>query len=415
MTTDLDLEYDLEAGIQALVNSGPGPATHPIKISPWQFYAQLRARSPIHYSPSLGMTFVTSFAASRDLVREPAWSRRTQVHRYEDMTAAQRAFLSGFAFQDPPEHTRLRAICAAVFTPRAVERQRPVAASIVDKLLADVRQRDSFDFLGDFAYNVPEQLIGTMLGIPQGHRKDFIRWSMAMSRANEPSSTSHLADAESQAASAEIMAFFTEFFAYKRANPGDDMTSQLLQLSDESTESISDAELISTVVMLYQGGLSTTANLLANSLFTLMSHPDSYSDLRADPSLAESATEEVLRFESPSRNTLIRTAPNALTLHDHQFEAGDRVYAILGAANRDPDVFEDPDTFVIRRNPKPRHIAFGGGIHVCLGTSLARIEAQEVLHKLAAEHPRLQFGAEEALWLNSFVHRRLISLPVEWA
>lgn len=402
----------LESDLAALVRSGVSGPDHPVRVDPYPFYDRLRAQAPVYRSDELGLTFVTSYELTQRIQRDNRWSSRFVADA--PITDAQQAFVSGFAFQDPLEHTRLRKLCAAVFTPKAVEEQRANADRIARDLLTELRARETFNYQHDFAYLLPQRLISDMLGIPPTERESFVRWSTDLSKANEPQSSDSATGGTASRSSAEMMAFFADLIRSKRADPGPDLISRLLVLHESGEQQVTAAEVMSTAIMLYQGGFSTTTNLLTNMMLTLIRHPAVYAELRADPGLVPAAVEETIRYESPIRNAIGRRATVPIELGDHTFEPGEKVYAILAAANRDPAVFQDPHTYDIHRPTSPRHVGFGGGIHVCIGASLARVEVQEAFRQLMVECPPLELAVADVRWQDSFTHRRVHALPVLW-
>ncbi len=401
----------LDRDLAALVKGG-AERSAALYENPHELFDALRAHSPIYHSKPLGITVITTFELVKQFYRERNFSSVQDIQA--PLTKAQSAWVKGgFAFTDPPEHTRMRKLCAAVFTPRAVEAQRANAAATVGELIEKLRERESFDFKQEFAYALPQRVISDMLGIPRVEQDNFARWAGDISRALETSQADPPTSGTAMRSSDEMLAFFDDVLAAKRANPGDDLLSNLVQILDSGEMGITADDVVSTSIMLYTGGFTTTANLINNLLWTLIRNPDVYADLRANPDLVPNAVEEAVRYESPARNAIRRRAMSAFTFGGHDFAEGETVYAIIAAANRDPAVFEDPHRFDIRRVTEERHVGFGGGIHVCIGASLARLEVQEALLQLIRQ-PELTLDADGVEWEPRFVLRRLKALPVRW-
>lgn len=409
--TDLDaIDEDLVAFVSPV---GDADRRRSLLEDPYGFFDRLREQAPVHHCRPLDTTFITSYAETRQLWRERRFSS-VQPRRL-GLTAAQRAWVeTGFAFTDPPEHTRLRRVCAAVFTPKAVESQRANAQRISAELVAQMSERtDTFDFKQELAHPLPQRVISDMLGIPAVERDNFTRWAADLSKALETNATEPPDSGTAGHSSDEMMAFFTDLIRAKRRSPGEDLVSELVRLLDSGELEMSEHDVIATSIMLYTGGFTTTANLLTNMLWLLMDRTDVYAELLDDPSLADVAVEESIRMESPARNSIRRTASESFEFGGRQFAEGDVVYAIAGAANRDPAVFDEPHRFDLHRDPAQRHVGFGGGIHVCIGSSLARIEIQEVLRALLATGRPLHRTAPVA-WEQTFVLRRMKELEVAW-
>ncbi|SEU37453.1 pimeloyl-[acyl-carrier protein] synthase [Nonomuraea wenchangensis] len=394
--------------------SSDHPDRADITRDPYPFFDRLRAHAPV-YRTSLGPVLVTSYAEAQALVRDRRWSRDEMDGR-TGITPTQQVFLESMAFRDPPDHTRLRGLVSRIFTPRSVEQSRGHINEIVQDLLSGLRERDEFDFLEDFAYRVPLRLICRLVGVPTDMEEDFAAWGQALFGALEPLPQAPEVAAEREAIAKECFTFFGDLIKERRANPGgSDIISQLIEASDaEDVDGrLSDLEIIANCMLLHNAGFSTTKNLIANGMHLFLTHPDAYDDMRAHPDVIPSAVEEILRYEGPPRNSLLRIAPEDMKLGDVLIRKDEHVYAILSAANRDPEAFTDPHRFDIRREG-PRHVAFGGGIHMCLGASLARLEAQVAFAHLASER-KLELATDQVEWLAGFLTRGLVSFPVRWA
>jgi cytochrome P450 family 107 subfamily K polypeptide 1 len=318
---------------------------------------------------------------------------------------------------DPPDHTRLRKLVQPSFTASAIERLRPRIQQIADELLdaaeAAAAERGEktpdrqMELVSQFAYPLPVTVISDMLGIPREDREQTRRWSENLLAAQTPERQE-----ETRRNIIEFTDYLRDLFARKRDNPGDDLTSQLLQVEVEG-DRLSEDEVLAMVFILFVAGHITTVNLIANGVFALLTHPEQRDRLRADPGLVPNAVEEILRYSGPAETTTARFARADVDLAGQEIAKGEPLLVVLAAADRDPARFADPDAFDIAREDAHRHIAFGKGIHACLGAPLARVEGQVALATLFRRYPdlRLAVPAEEIAWAPSFL-RSLTRLPL---
>lgn len=315
---------------------------------------------------------------------------------------------------DPPDHTRLRRLVSQSFTPKFVEGMRPRVQQITDDLLDAIEAeaartgRRETSLIDTFAFPLPITVISEMLGVPIEDRDQFRIWSNAVVSFNptEPMEPEQ----------AEILREFTDylhaFLTAKRTQPGDDLVSALVQV-EEAGDRLSEPELVSLIFLLIVAGHETTVNLIANGLLAFFDHPDQLALLRDDPSLLKSAIEEILRWTGPVETSLTRFTREDTVLAGQEIKQGEQVIVLLASADRDPAQFPDPDRFDITRAPG-RHLAFGMGIHACLGAPLARIEAQVAFASLLARFPELRLAVprESLQWRPGSLLRGLVALPV---
>ncbi|MEU4673151.1 cytochrome P450 [Amycolatopsis sp. NPDC023774] len=318
-----------------------------------------------------------------------------------------------FAFLNPPDHTRLRGLVGKAFTARTVEGLVPRVEELVGEFVGRVVEAGEGDLMGQLAMPLPVTVIAELLGVPVEDRERFGAWSGAMARAAEPGFLLGPGVAEAAArARREFVAYFRELAAERRSAPRDDLVSALVAVSDEG-DRLSEGELLVTLTLLLVAGHETTTNLIGNGVLALLRNPDQYAalarDQARDAALAEGAVEEVLRYDSPIQLTM-RTVLTDTTLGGVELSAGTTVLVLVGAANRDPRVCEEPDRFDITRAPR-RHLAFGRGIHFCLGAPLARLQARTVLRELARRAPELRLAAEPE-WAETVTLRGLRTLPI---
>jgi len=384
---------------------------------PYRHYHRLRATDPVHRSP-LGF-FVASRHEDVSLVlRDRRFGKdfagritRRQGKEVLD-EPVYRSMSHWMLQQDPPDHTRLRGLVVKAFTARRVEDMRPRIQAIVDQAIDRVERKRHMDLIADFAFPLPVTVICEMLGIPQEDHAMIRSGARGSGRLLDPVPLSR---AEIDAANADNLAsaeYFQALFELRRRQPGDDLTSQLVQAEEEGSR-LSNEELTANVMLLFGAGHETTVNLIGNGLLALHRHPDQLRRLREDPALTANAVEELLRYDSSVQLTG-RAALEDVTVGTAAVRKGDGVLCLLGAANRDPAVYADPDRLdITRANIRP--MSFGGGIHFCLGAQLARIEAEIAIATLLRRLPDLTLDdAEHPEWRPTFVLRGLNRLPASW-
>jgi cytochrome P450 len=349
------------------------------RADPYPLLHQLREASPL-----AGMDGMLTVAARhRDLaalLRHPnASSERSRAAlAAPGLPTGALSFLS----LDPPDHTRLRRLVSSAFTPRVVAALRPRITEVVDALFARVAGQGRMDVIADLAYPLPVQIISELLGVPTDDHEQFRVWSALLARSLDP----QLADPDPQrlvaaeGARTEFDRYFSGLIAQRRAHPREDLLSLLVH-AESAGDKLTEQELLSTCVLLLVAGHETTTNLIANAILALLRHPDQLQALRARPDLVDGCTEETLRYDPPVQLTT-RVARGPLPVGDLEVPDGGIVLMLIAAANRDPDVFDEPDRFDITRKPGG-HLAFAAGIHFCLGAGLARLESAVALDAFA--------------------------------
>ena len=402
------------------------PQTAPIEFNPlspefirdpYPFYHRLRAAAPIFRTP-FGPYLASRYEDIALVLRDKRFGKdfdARMVGRHgktvfdEPIYAAVRLWMLE---RDPPDHTRLRGLVVKAFTARTVEEMRPRIQAIVDATLDQVIGQGRMDIMSDFAFPLPTVVICEMLGIPPEERAQFFANPGLGGRLLDPVPLSRAEiDIANQAHLAQA-AYFHRLFDERRREPRDDLTTLLVQ-AEEAGNKLSEAELTANIMLLFGAGHETTVNLIGNGLLALHRNPDQLEKLKRDPSLMPNAIEELLRYDSSVQLTG-RTALEDVELGGVTIAKGDGVMCLLGAANRDPEIFPEPDRLdVTRPNIKP--LSFGGGIHHCLGAQLARIEGEIALKTLLARLPALQLDAPDApVWRQTFVLRGLTALPAHW-
>ncbi len=385
--------------------------------NPYPLYARLRRWSPVHHLDARNLEICTRHADVVTILTDPRFQK-------QDPDTGEPSLQTGMARSmlvlDPPDHTRLRSLVNKAFTPKVVAALRPHIADIAAALLDAMAARTGpaaghADLVTDFAFPLPATVIAELLGVPAADHDRFRAWSKAIVNLVDVTRPPE-ARAEGVAAQADLRAYFAALIAARRAAgsaaPQDDFLAGLIA-AEEQGDRLSPDEVLAMCSLLLVAGHETTANLIASGTLTLLRHPDQRAALRANPASAANAVEELLRFESPVQRTGRRTnAP--VELSGRRLPRGTLVLAMLGAANRDPAVFHNPDRLDLARANAGHHVAFGRGIHVCLGAPLARLEAQVALTMLLARLPGLALAAAEPAWSLNTTIRSLRALPVRF-
>jgi len=298
--------------------------------------------------------------------------------------------------QDPPKHTRLRKLVSKAFTPRAAESWRPRATEIADELLASALERGHLDVIADLALPVPSMLICEMLGVPTADRDRFTTWTAQATHALAGKMASQEVQDRAANAALSLANYFTDLIEERRKDKGDDLISELIRAEEEG-DRLSHSELVVQSIGLLIAGFETTIGLIGNGVAALARHPGEAQKLRARPALVPNAIEECLRYEGPIGMTL-RVLHEDATFGDRTIPCDTEVWAMLWGANRDPAVFPDPDRFDVERSNAREHLAFGGGVHLCLGAHLARMEGQVAIGALTARTRDLALVSDEIAW-----------------
>lgn len=385
--------------------------------NPYPIFHRLRAMAPVWRSP-IGFNVVTRYDTAALVLRDRRFGKNyveNITKNYGPQIVDEPAYASmsrTMLVLDPPDHTRLRSLVTKAFTARRVEAMRPQIAAVVDALLDRVQPQGGMDVIKDFAHRLPIIVICDMLGIPEADREQFFTSSRVNGRLVDPVPLSPDEIAAANANTLETNAYFDSLFELRRRDPQDDLTTQLVQ-AEEAGDRLTPEELRANVGLLFAAGHETTANLIGNGLLALHRNPDQWQAMKDNPALIPNAMEELLRYDSSVQMTG-RSVLEDVELAGVPLPKGAQVVCFLGAANRDPDAFAEPDTLDITRQ-KITPLSFGGGIHFCLGAQLARIEAQEAFAGLIRRLPTLELPDRDTpKWRRSFTLRGLTTLPAVW-
>jgi len=393
------------------------PTDPEIRANPYPMLARLRHEDPAHWSPQLKSWVLTRYDDVRRALGAPEMSPDRLTPFYASLPDATRSTLAELmrylnlwiVFRDPPEHTRLRSLVNKAFLPGTINGFRPDIERITQRLLDRLPQSGEVDLVREFTMPLPALVIMGMLGVPEKWLHQIKAWSddimLFIGSARDVPGKYELARRGAQ----EMAEFFRNEIANRRAEPASDLLSLLIAARDER-DSLSEDELVATAMLLLFAGHETTTNLLGNATLALIRNPDARARFMRQPELAATAVEEFLRYDAPA-NAMTRIVRVEHEVAGKPLKVGDRVFVIINAANRDETQFPNPDDLDVGRNPN-RHLTFGQGIHFCLGSQLARLEARIAMPMLFARFPELTLGREEPVWLDALIMRGLKSLPI---
>ncbi|HUQ26663.1 MAG TPA: cytochrome P450 [Burkholderiales bacterium] len=382
---------------------------------PFPLYRRMQDEEPAHWSPALRAWVLTRYedvkAACLDLTLSsdrlsPFFKASPEANR---MAALQACLTRWMVFRDPPDHTRLRRLAAKVFNVRSMQALKPGIESTTQWLLERIGERESFDFVADFASPLPALVIMDMLGVPRADLSRLKELSDEMALFIGSARDARAKYDRADQATREMMDFFRAMVIARRAEPQKDLLSALVHLDDDG-ERLSEEELVAMCVLLLFAGHETTAHHIANGLQALLRFPQELDRLRNDPSLAPAAVEELLRYDGPI-GAQVRIVQTERELHGKSLKTGDRVFLMMNAANRDPRAFSEPDRLDLLRHGVP-HLTFGFGPHICLGFPLARLEGQVALPAVLARWKRIEITREPLQWIDSMVLRGVHEMPL---
>jgi cytochrome P450 len=387
-------------------------------VNPYPLYHRLRTEDPVCWDPFLKVWVVTRYKDVVTVLSDRRFSAlRTPtaqdlVHLGLDkLSPIAEVLVRQMLFLDPPAHTRIRSLAAKAFTPRRVERLRVHIQEIVDGLLDGVEPSGAMDVVADLAAPLPGIVTAELLGVPRADGYQLKAWSMDF--ATVLGNFQHNVDGASRVLKSldEMTRYFAAKVREQRARPREGLIHSLLA-AEVAGDRLSDEEVVANAIMMMVGGQETTTSLIGNGTLILLRQPDLLDEVRSHPALLPSAIEEFLRYESPIQHTA-RMAAEDLELGGKQIRKRQAVIAVLGAANRDPERFPDPDRVDLCR-PDNRHLAFGWAAHFCFGAPLARLEAQVAFEMMLRRLPHLRLATDTLLWQENLAYRGLKTLPVSF-
>jgi cytochrome P450 len=386
------------------------PLSHRVFTDPYPTYHTLRTRDPIHWS-SLSSAWVVSRYHDIDTILR---DHRRFSNDFENRTLSRRrqgqlnpAVDKSMLFIDPPDHTRLRSLVSKAFTPKTIEKMELRVRAIMSELLDQIPDPASFDLMQAIANPLPVIVIAELIGVPPKDRGQFKVWSNQRARTLEPTITTRERDIAAEAGKA-LTAYFLGIINERRANPRDDLISALVAV-EEGGDKLTEDEMVVMLRLLLVAGNETTTNLIGNGLLALLRHPEQLQLLRRQPDLMPSAIEELLRYDAPVQ-TDIRTALEDMELGGKLIRKGQGVLLLIGSANRDPEVYSEPDRLDLTRH-ETSHIAFGRGIHQCIGAPLARLEGRIAFAMLLERFEDIHLLTDRPQFKDHVVLRGLETLP----
>lgn len=381
--------------------------------NPHALYRRMRAEAPIcrlisprtgnviwlftRHADSLAILKDARFLKDARSIPMPTQPEEGQINRLSSLD-------THILTLDPPDHTRMRRLVGHTFSAKTITRLTPRIQQIADTLIDTLLAQGTFDLLDQFALPLPIFTIAELLGLPVTDHHQFKLWAHALIHDHQPE--------EAAVAGMEMIRYFLKTIEQRRRNPQDDFISSLVHHEDDG-DRLNQQEMLAMLFLLVLAGHETTVSLISNGVFTLLRHPDQLAHLRAAPEKITTAVEEMLRYESPVENTLTRYAAQEMDWAGHLIHTGDLVFAGILSANRDEHMFADPDRFDITRDPNP-HIAFGYGIHYCLGAPLARLQGAIAINSLLERLPHLSFAVppNSLEWSDHIQFHRLKALPL---
>lgn len=376
--------------------------------NPYPVYEKLRQNDPIHRVLFPHGDFgwiITRYEDAVEVLKDNRFSKDV-IKRYGP--DQDNIFVHNMLFSDPPDHRRLRGLVQKAFTPRLIEGMRSHIQDIADDLLDNLNSQDKMNLIDEFAFPLPIIVISEILGVPLEDQDKFRLWSNSIIDATSEENSEVF-----EKHAKEFIDYLNAWFAKVREQPGDDLISQLV-VAEESGEQLTEKELLGVVALLIIAGHETTVNLIGNGILALLEHPEQRELLIKRPELIHNAVEEMLRYNGPVEFSTSRWASEDIEFHGHHIAEGELVIVALDSANRDEAKFKDADVFDITRE-KSAHLAFGKGIHLCLGAPLARLEGEIAINTLIRRFPDMQLQADvnELEWRPGMIVRGVKEIPVQ--
>ncbi|MEQ9662749.1 MAG: cytochrome P450 [Parasphingopyxis sp.] len=402
------MKHDHDALVERLMAFIGNPDA---RRDPYPFYREIRENEPVIQTPD-GLWWVMNYEGCLSLTRDKRWSHENPEKTQEarcPMGLARSMVSRMILFRDAPHHTRLRNLLGKIFVMPAAEKKRELFREHIDTVLADAARKPVVEFREEVARLIPIHMICDVLGLPQERYADLVRWAQSYASMLDVGITPEMETAADRQFE-EFVEYIEPTIAERRARPRQDLISEWVQANERGE--LGDDEIASFALFTFTGGQTTTTITMTNGLFTLLSHPEQWRRLVADPhGLKKSAADEILRFESAGRALVPRWATEDIELCGRTVRKGEMVIGVESSANRDPAIFEDPDTFDIGRSPN-RHLAFGSGVHICPGQFVARVEIQEVMAAIAEHYPHTEI-VERGQWIPDWILRGLDELRID--
>ena len=394
---------------------GFNPAMPEFRANPYPIYQLLRTAMPVFRTP-IGVWLISRYADGDTILKDKRFAtidlqrigEAGQLPSTDILKAARETMGMTMLFMDPPKHGRIRGLVNKAFSPRMIESLRPRIQQIADQLISQFDTNSEVDLISQFAYPLPVIVIAEMLGIPAEDRDLFRRWTGDLAPLIDFVQDMAIVE-RAMKAMEETRDYFVKLVDARRKSPREDLVSALIA-AEEKGDRLTLDEMLANIVLLLGAGHETTANLIGNGMLALMRNREEFDKLRHDPSLTRSAVEECLRYDSPVQATARRTL-DEVQIGGATIPADTHVIVLIGACNRDPAQFPDPDRFDIARKDN-EHLAFGGGIHYCLGANLARAEGEIAIGSLIAKFPTMKTAGDQCQYRDMFNLRGLKALPV---
>lgn len=386
--------------------------------NPFPLYIRLQNEDPVHWSDSLKSWILTRYDDVRQATVSPDLSSDRLQPFYESLKDERRDILSGvmrylnlwLVFRAPPEHTRVRKLLNSVFTPALIASMEGSIAATVEYIFDKFDPEQPIDFMEDVAVLLPAYVILDMLSVPREHFPEIKEWSDALKLFIGSARSEKDKYARAREGADRMSDYFREVIQARRARPSDDVVSKMIAASVDG-KGLTEDELVATCMLILFGGHETTTSLLGNAVKALLDHPEKLSQLYAEPQIIDSAVEEFLRFDGPV-TAIPRVVSVEHELGGKTLRKGERVFAMVNAANRDPSRFDQPEELNLARTPN-RHLTFGLGLHFCLGAPLARLEAKICLSMLVQRFPKMRYAPGPIEWMDALVMRGLTTLPIQ--
>ncbi|GAA2608137.1 cytochrome P450 [Actinomadura fulvescens] len=401
------------AGIEAFMPFNP--LDPEFAANPYPHFQRLQHDSPVVRTPA-GIWYVTRYHDVAAVLRDARFGHGDGTVEEEKLgwlgtaSGASGEKVRSFFALDPPDHDRLRRMVTKGFSARRVQLLEEQVQRVVDELLDEALRKDEIDVMAELAYPLPVIVICELLGVPPGDREVFHGWSEALARGLDPDFVQTPRDIQARGkALLEFRDYFLDLSAARRKEPGEDLISALIQVEEEG-DMLSETELLTTCVLMVIAGAETTVNFLGNSTLALLRHPDQRALMTDRPEEFPAAMEELLRYDPPVQMTF-RVALEDVELRGEHIAKNDLVIVVMGAANRDPEVFDDPDRLDLTR-PVGRHLAFGLGTHFCFGAPLARLQGRLLLPDLFRRAPGITLVEDKVTYKRNVLLRGLSALPV---